>query len=188
MYFPGCAHLIERVKDDSGVYILSLAGYDQLAMVDDLDEPSPAHSKLSLGLAIISVIWYIFLLSLGILGCWTAYVFTFVANLVQTLTHCICSRKRYRLRPRSPLASAAPNSVPGVSIIRPLKGLDANLYENLESTFTQEYPNYEIFLAVASEHDQALSVVRDLIAKYPQVNAHIIIGVCQSAVCERETN
>ena len=81
------------------------------------------------------------------------------------------------LRPRSPLASAAPSRVPGVSIIRPLKGLDTNLYENLESTFTQEYPNFEIFLAVASEHDQALSVVRELVSKYPNVNAHIIIGM-----------
>jgi ceramide glucosyltransferase len=64
-----------------------------------------------------------------------------------------------------------------VSIIRPLKGLDTNLYENLESTFTQEYPNFEIFLAVANEQDQALSVVRELVSKYPNVNAHIVIGV-----------
>ncbi|KAI0931763.1 hypothetical protein AcW1_000918 [Taiwanofungus camphoratus] len=86
------------------------------------------------------------------------------------------SRKRYRLQPRSPLASASASSVPGVSILRPLKGLDTNLYENLESTFTQEYPNYEIFLCVADEHDQALSVVRDLIARYPHVKAHVMIG------------
>jgi ceramide glucosyltransferase len=57
-----------------------------------------------------------------------------------------------------------------------LKGLDTNLYENLESTFTQEYPNYEILLSVADEQDQALSVVRDLLAKYPNVNAKVIIG------------
>jgi len=68
------------------------------------------------------------------------------------------------------------SSLPGVSILRPLKGLDTNLYENLESTFTQDYPNYEIFLCVADEHDQALSVVRDLIAKYPDVKAHVMIG------------
>lgn len=91
-----------------------------------------------------------------------------------TLT--LFSRKRYRLRPRSPLASSAAGDVPGVSILRPLKGLDANLYENLESTFTQEYPNFEIFFAVADERDQALSVVRDLITKYPNVNAHVVVG------------
>jgi ceramide glucosyltransferase len=63
-----------------------------------------------------------------------------------------------------------------VSILRPLKGLDTNLYENLESTFTQEYPNYEILLSVADAHDQALPVVRELIVKYPRTRARIIIG------------
>jgi ceramide glucosyltransferase len=57
-----------------------------------------------------------------------------------------------------------------------LKGLDTNLYENLESTFTQEYPHYEILFSVADENDQALVVVRELIAKYPHVKAEIIIG------------
>ena len=61
--------------------------------------------------------------------------------------------------------------------MRPLKGPDPNLYENLESTFLQEYPNFEIFLAVESEHDQALPVVRELMAKYPNVDAHVVIGV-----------
>lgn len=88
----------------------------------------------------------------------------------------MCRRKRYRKRAQLPRASSPASSVPGVSILRPLKGLDTNLYENLESTFTQEYPNYEIFLCVADENDQALPVVNDLIAKYPDVNAHVMIG------------
>lgn len=85
-------------------------------------------------------------------------------------------RRRYRLRPRSPLASAPANTVPGVSILRPLKGLDTNLYENLESTFTQEYPNYELLFSVADPNDQALAVVRELIARYPHVKAEIVLG------------
>jgi len=60
--------------------------------------------------------------------------------------------------------------------LRPLKGLDTNLYENLESTFVQEYPNFEILLSVANEDDQALTVVRELMSQYPQVNARIIIS------------
>lgn len=86
-------------------------------------------------------------------------------------------RKRYALRPRSPLATARPEQVEGVSIIRPLKGLDANLFENLESTFTQEYPKFEILLSVAHPSDQAANVVRDLMAKYPNVDAKLVIGV-----------
>ncbi|KAI6153694.1 glycosyltransferase family 21 protein [Pisolithus tinctorius] len=105
--------------------------------------------------AVVGLGWYAVLWALGLLGCRTA-------------------RSRYRTRPRSPLASSS--DAPGVSILRPLKGLDTNLYENIESTFIQEYPNFEILLSVADEHDQALVIVRDLIAKYPHVNARIIIG------------
>ncbi|KAH7103886.1 glycosyltransferase family 21 protein [Auriculariales sp. MPI-PUGE-AT-0066] len=86
------------------------------------------------------------------------------------------SRRRYRVRPRSPLSSSPATAVPGVSILRPLKGLDHNLYENLESTFTQDYPNFEILMSVADSNDQAISVARDLITKYPGVRAQIIIG------------
>ncbi|KAI0689869.1 glycosyltransferase family 21 protein [Cytidiella melzeri] len=124
---------------------------------DDVDDVRSQSSTAYSVLAGAAVAWYCILFSFGLVGCYSA-------------------RKRYRLRPRSPLATAAPDTVPGVSIIRPLKGLDTNLYENLESTFTQEYPKYEIFLAVASEHDQALPVVRELVAKHPSVNAHVIIG------------
>lgn len=61
-------------------------------------------------------------------------------------------------------------------MLRPLKGLDTNLYENLESTFTQEYPKFELLFSVADEDDQALPIVRELLAKYPTTNARIIIG------------
>jgi ceramide glucosyltransferase len=40
----------------------------------------------------------------------------------------------------------------------------------------QDYPNFELILSVADAHDQALPVVRELMAKYPGTNARIIIG------------
>ncbi|KAF8344200.1 glycosyltransferase family 21 protein [Cantharellus anzutake] len=87
------------------------------------------------------------------------------------------ARAVYTRRPRSPLASARPDTpVPGVSIIRPLRGLDPNLYENLESSLRQEYPNFEVIFAVQDPDDQALKVVRDLIANYPSVPTQIIVG------------
>ena len=100
-----------------------------------------------------------------------------VGSLRVALTRRANSRKRYRSRPTPTLPSALPSSAPGVSILRPLKGLDTNLSENLESTFKQDYPNFEILLSVADEDDEALPVVRDLISKYPNVNARVIIGV-----------
>lgn len=65
-----------------------------------------------------------------------------------------------------------------------MKGLDPNLYENLESTFQQEYPTerFEVLFCVADADDQALDVVNELLAKYPHVNAKAIIGMCFSSI------
>lgn len=63
-----------------------------------------------------------------------------------------------------------------MSIIRPLKGLDTNLYENLESTFKQDYHKFEIIFSVADENDEALTVVHALMNQYPKVTASVILG------------
>lgn len=96
-------------------------------------------------------------------------------NLQPITSDFVIRRKRYRSYSRSPLTPAL-FPAPGVSILRPLKGLDTNLYKNLESTFIQDYPKFELLLSVDDEHDQALSVVHDLLTKYPNVNARIIIS------------
>ncbi|KAG8219673.1 hypothetical protein J3R82DRAFT_628 [Butyriboletus roseoflavus] len=127
-----------------------------------MSNPTLSSSTLYGTLSVVGLGWYLVLWSIGLLGC-------------------RIGRTRYRLRPRSPLATS-PNA-PGVSILRPLKGLDTNLYENLESTFVQEYPNFEILLSVADEDDQALTVVRELMAQYPQVNAKIIVGAHVASAC-----
>jgi len=54
------------------------------------------------------------------------------------------------------------------------------MFENLESTFHQEYPNFEIIFSVASEYDQALPVVQALLEKYPNFNARVIVGMCRA--------
>lgn len=68
--------------------------------------------------------------------------------------------------------------LPGVSILRPLRGLDCNLYENLESSFQQRYPQhkFEIIFSVAEEDDQAIPIVKDLMERFPHVNASLIMG------------
>lgn len=112
---------------------------------------------------------------------WSAWMAHCVSTIrlcsLKRLSSCHLSRrKRYQVRPRSPLAASPPDDVPGVSIIRPLKGLDAELYANLESTFKQDYPKFEVLLAVADEDDPALPVIRDLVAQNPAIDASIVIG------------
>lgn len=66
--------------------------------------------------------------------------------------------------------------LPGVSILRPLKGLDPRLEECLESAFRQNYPLFEIILSVADEDDAATRVAKDVISRYPNVPSRLIIG------------
>jgi ceramide glucosyltransferase len=67
-------------------------------------------------------------------------------------------------------------STPLISILKPLAGVDEGLEENLRSFFEQEYPTYEILMAVSREDDVALPLARRLIEAYPHIPSRIIIA------------
>jgi ceramide glucosyltransferase len=72
--------------------------------------------------------------------------------------------------------AAAAKSAPPFSILKPLKGVDLGLRENLETFFTQQYPGeFEIVFAVADAADPALAVVEELRARFPQVPARALV-------------
>jgi len=85
-------------------------------------------------------------------------------------------RTRYRTFKKSNSSQLPSGKAPGVTIIRPLKGVDCNLYENLVSSFLQDYPNFEIIFSVANENDPAIKVAKNLMKRYPKVDAKLIIG------------
>ncbi|XP_005106100.2 ceramide glucosyltransferase-B [Aplysia californica] len=68
------------------------------------------------------------------------------------------------------------DGLPGVSVIKPLTGVDVNLKSNLESCFNQCYPNYELLFCVQDDNDPAILVVKSLIESYPKVDAKLFIG------------
>jgi ceramide glucosyltransferase len=65
---------------------------------------------------------------------------------------------------------------PGISILKPLKGLDRGAYENFASFCRQEYPEYEILFAVSDEHDPAAPVVRRLMRDFPDTSIRLVVG------------
>jgi ceramide glucosyltransferase len=65
---------------------------------------------------------------------------------------------------------------PGVSILKPLKGLDRGAYENFASFCRQDYPQYEILFAVSDEDDPAVPEVRRLMHDFPESSVRLVVG------------
>ena len=73
------------------------------------------------------------------------------------------------------LGGVAPD-VPGVSLVRPVCGLENHIEDTLRSAFDLDYPRYEIIFCTAAANDSALPLVRRLIADHPHVPARLLIG------------
>src|SRR5215510_14212436 len=72
--------------------------------------------------------------------------------------------------------TSAPSDVAGVSLVRPICGMENHIEETLRSAFHLDYPRYEIIFCAASANDDAAPLVRRLIAAHPHVPARLLIG------------
>jgi ceramide glucosyltransferase len=71
---------------------------------------------------------------------------------------------------------AQPGSfMPPVSIIKPLRGADPEMYEAFRSHCLQEYPEYELIFGVAEENDPAIALVERLQREFPQRSIRLIM-------------
>jgi len=77
-----------------------------------------------------------------------------------------------RLLRESPPPAA---SLPPVSILKPLKGADPDLAENLESFYRLDYPEYEIVFSFASRTDPAADVARRVADAHPRIPTIFVV-------------
>ena len=92
-------------------------------------------------------------------------------SLAITLWQWLAAR-RYPLHQRVADRSFAP----GVTLLKPLKGLDPETRGCLESWFKQDYRGpVQILFGVADEKDPVCELVRKLIAEHPQTNAQLVL-------------
>ena len=68
------------------------------------------------------------------------------------------------------------HALPAISVLKPLKGVDADLHTNLKAFMLQDYPVFELIVGVEEADDPAVSVVRDLIRDYPDAPLRLLIG------------
>src|SRR2546423_3087443 len=86
--------------------------------------------------------------------------------------YCVVSYFR-ALRKSPPLNSSYS---PPVSILKPVRGVDREAYENFASYCRLDYPEYEIIFAVADPDDPAVPVIEKLQADFPRCAVRLIRG------------
>jgi ceramide glucosyltransferase len=73
-------------------------------------------------------------------------------------------------------AQVLPNYTPGVSVLKPVLGIDFASHENFSSFCLQDYPEYEILFAVNDDADPAVPLIRRIIADFPERNIRLLVG------------
>jgi ceramide glucosyltransferase len=66
--------------------------------------------------------------------------------------------------------------LPGVSLLKPMNGLDRETNENLSSFCRQDYPQYEILFGFNQPQDAAVPVVKKIMADFPSIPIRLVIG------------
>ena len=65
---------------------------------------------------------------------------------------------------------------PGISVLKPLRGLDPDAVANFASFFGQDYGRWEILFGAEDENEPGLEAVRQVARAYPDVDVRILLG------------
>lgn len=88
-----------------------------------------------------------------------------LAALAHASTHWALNRRPPSRGPRPP-----------ISILRPVRGLDDGLRDNLAALASQDYPDFEILVGAEDADDSALSVAAQVRRDFPNVPIRIVAG------------
>jgi ceramide glucosyltransferase len=121
------------------------------------------------GLMATAMVWRI-LLTAALLGTLTSTIFLFMV-----FTAAVRYRGRAR-RARVAAAAVPASSLPAVTVLKPVHGMEPRLEENLESFFQQDYPEFEVVFGAREADNAALQVAEKVRARYPHVNSRIVLS------------
>ncbi|HTW59428.1 MAG TPA: bacteriohopanetetrol glucosamine biosynthesis glycosyltransferase HpnI [Terriglobales bacterium] len=88
---------------------------------------------------------------------------------------CLWSAFRFLRVGEASMSARSTLSLPPVSILKPLKGTDPDIYKSFRSHCLQDYPEYEIIFGVSDPADPAVVSVRQLQQEFPQRAIRLVV-------------
>jgi ceramide glucosyltransferase len=95
---------------------------------------------------------------------------SFIASIYACSTYIGIRRFRERRLNRQ-----AAGFTPAVTILKPVCGLDFELYDNLRSFCEQDYPHYQVVFAARSPDDPAVPIIERIIAEFPDRDITLVV-------------
>jgi ceramide glucosyltransferase len=78
-------------------------------------------------------------------------------------------------RTRLKQTSLPESQLPPVTMLKPLKGIDPEIWESFCSHCEQQYPSFQLIFGVIDPADPAIDLVRKLQAKYPKLAVELMV-------------
>jgi len=102
----------------------------------------------------------------AILGCLSSSVYYIL---------CLWSVRAFLKESKFVAAIHSTQSLPPVSILKPLKGTDPQIYASFRSHCLQDYPEFEIIFGVSDALDPAVASVEQLKREFPQRSIQLVV-------------
>lgn len=102
----------------------------------------------------------------AILGCISSSIYYLL---------CMASAAGFLRKAQANRTPQRPQTLPPVSILKPLKGMDPEIYESFRSHCLQDYPEYEIIFGIDEANDPAVAAVRRLQAEFPSRSIELVV-------------
>ncbi len=86
------------------------------------------------------------------------------------------------------IPQARSSFMPAASIVKPVRGLDFEAYENFASFCRLDYPEYEVVFAVSDPRDPVIPIIEKLRADFPSCSMRLITNVPRIGTSDKVNN
>src|SRR3990172_2988967 len=77
---------------------------------------------------------------------------------------------------KPPQPEAGPPYTPPISVLKPVRGVGREAYENFASFCRQDYPEYEVLFSASDADDPVIPVIERVIRDHPERRLRLLVG------------